>query len=90
MVHYAEHAATMGIELASLSIRVRGRFSLGPPRRFEEIAYRVDVESPSNADQIAQLASAAVEDCYVTQTLKKACLVKGELYHNRALIDKLT
>lgn len=40
MAHYAEHAATKGIELASLSIRVRGRFSLAHPRRFEEIAYR--------------------------------------------------
>lgn len=31
-----------------------------------------------------------MEDCYVTQTLKKACLVKRELYQNGALIAELT
>jgi uncharacterized OsmC-like protein len=82
LVHYAEHAAAEDMPITSLKMTVKGSFSLARPRSFEEIDYEVDIESPASPELIARLARQAAEDCFVTNTLKKACKVKGYVTHN--------
>ncbi len=82
MVHYSEHAASDGIDIKSLKIEVTGTFSLAHPRSFEEIGYVVYLESGGDEQKLAELAGTAEHDCYVTNTLKKACRVKGRVIIN--------
>lgn len=89
MVHYAEHAAAKNFRIESLSIKISGRFSLAHPRGFEEIKYEIEVLSPEGKETVRWLARKAEEDCYVTQTVKKACRVKGMVLHNGELILEL-
>jgi uncharacterized OsmC-like protein len=42
----------------------------------------VFIQSPEKPDVIKELAQKSAEDCYVTQTLKKACEVRGHLILN--------
>ena len=81
-VHYAEHASTRKIPLKSLRMVVRGKFSIAHPRSFEEISYEVFIESDADKDTVSWLAQRAADDCYVTNTLKKACSVRGVILHN--------
>jgi len=76
-VHYAEHASTRNIPIASLRMTIRARYSVAHPRAFEEITYTVDIESPAEEGVVADLAKTSADDCYVTQTLKRACRVRG-------------
>jgi uncharacterized OsmC-like protein len=82
MVHYSEHAASDGIDIRSLKIEVTGTFSLAHPRSFEEIGYIVYLESGEGEQKLAGLARIAEHDCYVTNTLKKACRVTGRVIIN--------
>ncbi|MDS0257590.1 OsmC family protein [Thermoplasmatales archaeon AK] len=82
MVHYAEHAASEGIAITDLSIRVEGKFKISRPREFTNIDYEVSVTSPDSVDAIRKLALNAASDCYVTNTLSKACSVRGSLVLN--------
>lgn len=82
MIHYAEHAASQGIEIDDLNITVEGKFSVSRPRYFSEIIYHVELGSPENTEKLIRLASSAASDCYVTNTLSKACVVKGMLTIN--------
>ena len=82
MVHYAEHAASEGINITDLSIRVEGKFKVSRPREFTEIDYDVVITSPDPIDTIRKLAFNSASDCYVTNTLSKACTVRGSLVVN--------
>ena len=82
MIHYGEHAGSKNLVIDNLTIRVDGKFSVSRPRYFNEIVYSVDVRSPENIEKIRELASIAASDCYVTNTLSKACEVRGQLTVN--------
>ena len=82
MIHYAEHAGSQGIEIDDLNITVEGKFSVSRPRYFSEITYHVDLRSTENTERLIRLASSAAADCYVTNTLSKACVVRGMLTIN--------
>lgn len=82
MIHYGEHAGSKDIQIDELSIRVEGKFSVSRPRYFSEIYYYIEIESPENTDTIVDLASSAANDCYVTNTLSRACDVRGFLNLN--------
>ena len=77
MVHYAEHAASEGINITDLSIRVEGKFKVSRPREFTEIDYDVVITSPDPIDTIRKLAFNSASDCYVTNTLSKACTTQA-------------
>jgi len=47
-----------------------------------EIKYVVNISSGADEKVGAELARLAADDCYITNTLKKACPVKGEVIHN--------
>jgi uncharacterized OsmC-like protein len=81
-VHYAEYAAVSGIKLGSLTIEIKGDFRVTRPRSLKKIEYTVFIQSPEKPDVIKELAQKAAADCYVTQTLKKACEVSGRLILN--------
>ncbi len=49
---------------------------------FDEIEYEVRITSSEPADKIKELASAAANDCYVTNTLKRSCKVTGKVFLN--------
>ena len=83
-VHYAEHAAAEGIRIDSLRIEAEGTFTLSHPRGFEDISYVVRIESPEEPPTIRRLFETAADDCFVTQTLRKACRVQGRLILNGA------
>lgn len=87
-VHYAEHAIVDGLSLDSLQMRVSGAISMQPPRRFTEVGYEVRVISNESDEAIKGLARRAAEDCYVTNTLKRACKVAGTIIHNGTKIDE--
>ncbi|MDE1852863.1 MAG: OsmC family protein [Thaumarchaeota archaeon] len=87
-VHYAEHSIVDGLKLDSLQMKVSGKISMQPPRRFTEITYEVSIASPESAEAIKSLARKAADDCYVTNTLKRACTVTGIIMHNGAKIDQ--
>jgi uncharacterized OsmC-like protein len=81
-VHYAEYVAVSGIKLGSLTIEIKGDFRVTRPRSLKKIEYTVFIQSPEKPDVIKELAQKSAEDCYVTQTLKKACEVRGHLILN--------
>jgi uncharacterized OsmC-like protein len=81
-VHYSEHAAADGLRIDSLRIEVEGTYTVSHPRSFEEIIFTTHLESPEDAPTIGRLFLTAVDDCFVTGTLRKACRVRGTLVHN--------
>jgi uncharacterized OsmC-like protein len=81
-VHYSEHAAADGLRIDSLRIEVEGTYTVSHPRSFEEIVFTTHLESPEDAPTIERLFLTAVDDCFVTGTLRKACRVRGTLVHN--------
>lgn len=82
MVHYAERAGSMNIRIDDLVIKVDGKFTISRPRFFTEIEYFVDIKSHESFETIRELVKSAASDCYVTNTLSKACDVKGFLIFN--------
>lgn len=87
-VHYTEHAIVEAIKLRSVQMKIDGKISQQKPRRFTEIAYEVSISSDENEETTRGLATRAAEDCYVTNTLKRACLVTGVVIHNGKKIDE--
>ena len=82
MIHYAEWAASSNIELNHLEIKVEGEFYVSRPRSFSKISYIVNIHSNEDHETIRKLAMNASSDCYVTNTLSKACEVSGFLVIN--------
>jgi uncharacterized OsmC-like protein len=82
MIHYAEWAASGNVELDILEIRVEGEFFVSRPRSFSRISYSVRIDSNQDPETIIALATNASSDCYVTNTLSKACEVSGQLIVN--------
>lgn len=89
-VHYTEHCTVRGININSLKMKVDGKISLQRPRRFTGVQYAVEISSNESDESIRNLAKAAAEDCYVTNTLRKACEVRGVVIHNGKQIDEHT
>jgi uncharacterized OsmC-like protein len=87
-VHYAEHAIVDETKLESLEMKVNGTIVAQRPRRFTEVTYEVKISSPESEETIRLLAKKAADDCYVTNTLKKSCKVKGTIIHNGKQIDR--
>lgn len=87
-VHYAEHSITRGIRLDSLRMKIDGKVVAQRPRRFSEVSYEVSITSKESDDTIRDLALRAVEDCYVTNTLRRAIPVTGTVIHNGKKIDE--
>ncbi len=88
MVHYVEHCADKDLRLDSLEIKVDGKITSQKPVRFTDIPYEVRIQSREDDDRVRQLARAAAEDCYVTNTLRRSCDVKGTVFHNGKIIDE--
>lgn len=88
-VHYAEYAAASGIRLESLRIEINGDFRVTRPRSLKKLEYTVLIQSPEKPDVIRDLARKASADCYVTQTLKKACEVRGHLLLNDSNLSEV-
>lgn len=88
MVHYVEHCAVDDLKLDSLDIKVEGKITSQKPVRFIEITYEAQISSGVNDERIKKLARMAAEDCYVTNTLRRSCNVKGLVYHNSRKIDE--
>ncbi len=87
-VHYTEHAIVEGIKLRTLQMKIDGKISQQKPRRFTEVVYEVSISSDEKEETIRDLAMRAAEDCYVTNTLKRACPVTGVIIHNGKKIDE--
>jgi uncharacterized OsmC-like protein len=87
-VHYAEHLMVDGVTLESLQMKVDGKVSLQRPRRFIEVSYEVSVTSQLDDETVRALARRAADDCYATNTLKRACTVTGIVLHNGRKIDE--
>lgn len=85
--HYSEHAIVNGIAMESLTMKISGTFTRQPPRHFTKVAYEVRIVSAESDERIRELARSAADDCFVTNTLKRACEVEGMIYHNGKQID---
>jgi uncharacterized OsmC-like protein len=87
-VHYAEHSMVDGLKLESLRMKICGTIADQKPRRFTDVVYEVNITSSESDETIKELALRAAEDCYVTNTLKRACRVTGIVVHNGTKIDE--
>ncbi len=85
MAHYAEHCASKGIDLDSLTMDIDGTFTVSHPRSFEKIEYSVWIKSQEDVNRLRDVSQQAELDCFVTNTLKRACDVHGKVYINEAL-----
>lgn len=88
MVHYVEHCAVEDLRLDSLEMKVEGRISQQKPAKFTEITYKVQIRSSEDDNRVKKLAKMAAEDCYVTNTLRRSCNVKGIIFHNGSKVDE--
>ncbi len=82
MSHYAERASAWGFRIESLEMAVRGHFVAMPGHGFDAIEYDTRIVSPEDEEKIKKLVSAAENDCYVTNTLKRTCKLTGHIYLN--------
>ena len=88
LVHFAEHSMADKINIQSLEMTINGIVSMQAPRHFLSITYEVTIKSPEPDTKIKILARKAADDCYVTNTLKRSCEVKGIVFHNGKKIDE--
>ncbi|MBI3023785.1 MAG: hypothetical protein HYY68_08725 [Thaumarchaeota archaeon] len=65
---------------------VEGHFVAMPGYPFEEVKFETRIGSRENPGRIKELAKATEHDCYVTNTLKRACRVSGRVFLNGELI----
>jgi uncharacterized OsmC-like protein len=86
MTHYAERASVWGIKLESLEMSVEGHFVAVPGYGFDEIKFEARISSQEDPKRIKELAQTAEHDCYVTNTLKRACRVSGRILLNGELL----
>jgi uncharacterized OsmC-like protein len=89
-VHYAEHAAASGIRLESLRIEIIGDFRVTRPRSLNKLEYTVLIQSREEPGVTRDLARKASTECYVTQTLKKACEVRGHILLNSSDLGEVS
>lgn len=82
MTHYAERAATRDIKIESLEMKVTGHFTAFPGYGYDAIEYETRIKSQAAPEDIKNLVKAAEEDCYVTNTLKRACNLTGRIFLN--------
>jgi len=82
MTHYAERASVWGLRLEELEVSAIGRYLAISGRGFDQIEYQVRISSPEPPEKIKELALAAAGDCYVTNTLKRSCELKGRIILN--------
>lgn len=81
---YAAHATVLGVELKSLEVEVEGRLD---PRGFfgvadvapgfDEVSYRVRIESPAEPERVEKLVRAVEEHCSVLDILKRPVRTAG-------------
>jgi len=82
MTHYAERASARGIKVEDLEVTAVGHYTGIAGYGFDSVEYEVRISSPESPEKVKELATAAAGDCYVTNTLKKACKVSGRLILN--------
>jgi uncharacterized OsmC-like protein len=82
MTHYAERAAVRDLRIDVLEVDAVGRYVGLSGYGFEEVEYTVRIGSKESPEEIGKLASAAAGDCYVTNTLRRACKVVGHIFLN--------
>ncbi len=82
MIHYAERASVWGLEIIDLEVIAIGHYVAISGHGFDEIEYEVRITSPEPRERIKELAAAAAHDCYVTNTMKRACKVSGHVSLN--------
>jgi uncharacterized OsmC-like protein len=88
IVHYVEHCVVENLKLDSLDINVEGKISPQKPVRFTDVTYEAQIRSSESDGRVKELARSAAEDCYVTNTLRRSCSVKGIIFHNGKKIDE--
>lgn len=86
MAHYAERSSVWRIKLESLEMSVEGHFVAMSGYGFDEIRFETKIVSVESPEKIKELALAAERDCYVTNTLKRACPVSGRVFLNGELL----
>jgi uncharacterized OsmC-like protein len=89
MTHYAERAAFWGIKIDELEMTVLGRFVGLSGYGYDEIEYEARITTREPPERIKELSSAAANDCYVTNTLKRACKVTGHIFLNGTHLQDL-
>lgn len=82
MTHYAERASVWGLKLEELEISAVGHYLALGGNGFDEIEFEARISSEEAPERIKDLAKAAVNDCYVTNTMKRACNVHGRVFLN--------
>ncbi len=82
MTHYAERASVLGLEIGELEMSVIGHYVGVSGYGFDEIEFEARISSLEPPERIRELARAAANDCYVTNTLKRACRVHGRIFLN--------
>ncbi len=82
LTHYAENAALMGIVLEEVKMNVKGQYNPLPGNGYETIEFETHIQSAEPLSRISELARRAEQECYVTNTLKKAARVSGKVFLN--------
>ncbi|MBI3115882.1 MAG: OsmC family protein [Thaumarchaeota archaeon] len=82
MANYAERSSVWGIKVESLEMSVEGHFVAMSGYGFDEIRFETKIVSRESPEKIKKLALATEGDCYVTNTLKRACPVSGRVFLN--------
>jgi len=82
MTHYAERAAFGGLKIDDLEMNAIGRFVGLSGYGYDEIEYEARITSQEPPEKIKELSASAANDCYVTNTLKRACKVTGHIILN--------
>ncbi len=82
MTHYAERASVWGLKIEELEMSAVGHYVGVSGYGFDEIEFEARILSPEPPERIRELARAAANDCYVTNTLKRACNVHGRVFLN--------
>ncbi len=72
----------MGIALEEVQMNVKGHFNPLPGNAYETIEFETHIQSAEPPSQIFELARRAEQECYVTNTLKKAAKVSGRVFLN--------
>lgn len=81
-VHFAEYGGSAGLKIEDLTVDAIGTFTVSRPRSFTGIDYTVRITTGEDRNGILEMVKSAVNDCFVTNTLKKACPVRGKISIN--------
>lgn len=93
----ARNAGLRGLDLEAVTTKVRGHFDprggyiVGAENRgFDEIRCQVAIVSPESPDTIDELMRLVEEQCYVLNTLRRACPVHHEVTLNGERLRSVT